>query len=158
MHLVPIVSTSYGLTYSLPNSSVKQMAIILVLQTMKLERKKAEKVSQGHTAWKWQSWDFYPGKLFQGFALYNSLWSHLLCQTTDHTGFWGVVQFESAKEKIWGQFWVSLTSLSRAAGIPEKLQGPEWLLWGQEWKINKLTSHFQGVYSWGDVILQIISM
>lgn len=27
------------------------------------EHREVEKVSQGHTAWEWQSWDFNPGKL-----------------------------------------------------------------------------------------------
>lgn len=64
------------------------------------ERREVEKVSQGHTLGSGRAGIFIQASSLQGFALYNSLWSHLLCQTTDHTGFLGAAQFENAREKI----------------------------------------------------------
>lgn len=98
--LVPIVSTSYGLTYSLPHSSVKQMAVLLVLQMMKLSTEKLRRLAKVTQLGSGRAGILTQASSLQGFALYNSLWSHLLYQTTDHTAFWGVAPFESVREKI----------------------------------------------------------
>lgn len=76
------------------------MAVILVLQTMELSAEKLRRLAKVTQLGSGRAGIFIQASSLQGFALYNSLRSHLLCQTTDHTGFWGVVQFESAKEKI----------------------------------------------------------
>lgn len=102
-HLIctgPIVSTYYGLIYSLPNSSVKQMAIILVLQMMKLSTEKLRRLAKVTQLGSGRAGILTQASSLQGFALYNSLWPHLLCQTTDHAAFLGVAPFESVREKI----------------------------------------------------------
>ena len=98
------------------------------------EHRKVEKVSQGHTLGSGRAGIFIQTSSLQGFALYNSLWFHLLCPTTDHTGFLGVAQFESAKEKIWGQLCVSLTPFEQGSWHPWEVSGAWVLLWGPECK------------------------
>ena len=127
--LVPIVSTSYGLTYSLPHSSVKQMAVLLVLQMMKLSTEKLRRLAKVTQLGSGRAGILTQASSLQGFALYNSLWSHLLCQTTDHTAFWGVAPFESVREKIWGQLWVSLTPFEQGSWHPWEVPGA-WALLG----------------------------
>lgn len=76
------------------------MAVLLVLQMMKLSTEKLRRLAKVTQLGSGRAGILTQASSLQGFALYNSLWSHLLCQATVHTAFLGVAPFESVREKI----------------------------------------------------------
>lgn len=85
---------------SLPNSPVKQMAVILILQMVTLSTETFRSLARVTQLGSGRAGICIQASSLQGFALYDLLGSYLLHQTTDRAVFLGGAWFESAREKI----------------------------------------------------------